>query len=75
LQQFSAIGTWWEKGNQNELDIVAVDELNRKALIAEVKIKKENISLPALQERASKLLQLQLNEYNVNYVGYSMENM
>ncbi len=75
LQQYSAIGTWWEKGNQNELDIVAVDDFTKAVLFAEVKRKKENISISVLQEKAKKLLQSQLKDYTAEYVGFSMEDM
>ncbi len=75
LQKYSAIGTWWEKGNQNELDIIAVDELNRTVLFAEVKRKKGNISMSALQEKAKYLLQNQLKDYTPEYAGFSMEDM
>jgi len=75
LQRYSAIGTWWEKGNQNELDIVAVDDFNKAVLFAEVKRRKENISMPVLQEKARNLLQTQLKEYVAEYVGFSMEDM
>lgn len=74
-QQYSAIGTWWEKGNQNELDIVAVDDFNKMVLFAEVKRKKENISMPVLQEKAGNLLRSQLKEYAAEYVGFSLEDM
>ncbi len=74
-QQYSAIGTWWEKGNQNELDIVAVDDFNKVVLFAEVKRKKENISMPVLQEKAGNLLRSQLKEYAAEYVGFSLEDM
>jgi AAA+ ATPase superfamily predicted ATPase len=75
LQRYSAIGTWWEKGNQNELDIVAVDDFNKVVLFAEVKRKKENISMPVLQEKAGNLLRSQLKEYAAEYVGFSLEDM
>lgn len=75
LQRYSSIGTWWEKGNQNELDIVAVDDFTKVVLFAEVKRKKENISISVLQEKAKKLLQSQLKDYTVKYMGFSMEDM
>lgn len=74
LRQYSAIGTWWGKGNQNELDIVAVDELGKTVLFAEVKRKKENFSLPVLQGKAKKL-ETQLKEYTAEYKGFSMDDM
>ncbi len=75
LQRYSAIGTWWEKGNQNELDIIAVDDFTKVVLFAEVKRKKENISISVLQEKAKKLLQSQLKGYTAEYMGFSMEDM
>jgi AAA+ ATPase superfamily predicted ATPase len=74
-RRYSAIGTWWEKGNQNELDIVAVDDFNNTVLFAEVKRKKENISISVLQKKAGNLLRSQLKEYAAEYVGFSMEDM
>jgi uncharacterized protein len=75
LQKYSSIGTWWEKGNQNEIDIIAVDELNGTVLFAEVKKKKENISIPVLKEKTTKLLQSRLKDYSAEYAALSMENM
>ncbi len=45
VKQYSSIGTWWERGNQNEIDIVAVNDLEKKVLFAEVKRKKEIIRI------------------------------
>ncbi len=75
LQRYSAIGTWWEKGNQNELDIVAVDDFNKMVLFAEVKRKKENISMPVLQGKAKVLLQDHLKDYTPEFAGFSMDDM
>lgn len=71
---YSAIGTYWEKSNQNEIDIVAVDELNKSVTFAEVKRKKDNISISSLKEK-SKKLQTQYNGYNIQYLGLSMDDM
>ena len=74
LQQYSAIGTYWEKGNQNEIDVVAVNDLEKTILFAEVKRKSENISLPLLKQKA-KNLQTQLPDYKAEFKGFSMEDM
>lgn len=40
--EFRLIGSWWEpKGNQNEIDIVAIYLDNKSAIVAEVKRQKE----------------------------------
>ena len=74
LQQYSAIGTYWEKGNENEIDIVAVNELEKTVLYAEVKRKSENIGIPLLKQK-SKNLQAQLPGYVAEFKGFSMEDM
>jgi uncharacterized protein len=74
LQLYSAIGSYWEKGYQNEIDIVAVNDLEKSVLFAEVKRKKENINLPELQEKA-KNLQAQLKEYSAEFKGFSTDDM
>ena len=74
FQQYSAIGNYWEKGNQNEIDIVAVNDLEKTVLFAEVKRKAENISLSLLRQK-SKSLQNQLSGYVAEFKGFSMEDI
>lgn len=71
---FSAIGTYWEKGNQNEIDIVAVNDLNKSVLFAGVKRKRDNINLYELKEKA-KNLQAGFEEYQPEFLGLSLEDM
>jgi uncharacterized protein len=71
---YSAIGTYWEKGNQNEIDIIAVNESYKRLLIAEVKRKPENINITALKQKADSLSK-QFKDYEIKYVGLSLENM
>ena len=71
---FSAIGTYWEKGNQNEIDIVAVNDDEKKMLIAEVKRNPEKIDLALLEKKAQKLIQKHPG-YTVIYKGYSLDDM
>lgn len=74
LQRYSAIGTYWEKGNQNEIDIVAVNDLGKTVLFAEVKRKKENISISEIQEKAREL-QNRFPGYKAEFKGFSIEEM
>lgn len=71
---FSEIGTYWEKGNLNEIDIVAVNDFQKTILIAEVKRKKENISLVELKEKAKKIV-LNFNGYSIDYKALSIDEM
>ena len=72
--EFSIVGNYWEKGNKNEIDLVAVDEYDKKAIIAEVKLNKEKINLQRLEEKSTKLLQ-NLRGYKIEYKALSVEDM
>ena len=72
--KYSNIGTYWEKANRNEIDIVAVNDDEKKMLIAEVKFNSRKIDVVYLEEKAQKLLQKQKG-YEVEFVGYSMKDM
>jgi len=72
--KYSEIGNYWDKNSQNEIDIIAVNNLEKKALIAEVKINKEKINLKILKEKASNLKNL-LSKLDIEYCAYSLEDM
>ena len=72
--QYSVIGSYWESGNQNEIDIVALNELDKTALIAEVKRNPKNIRLGRLKEKAVRL-EGRLKGYEVEYRGFSLEDL
>jgi len=70
---YSKIASYWDKKG-NEIDIVAINEMNKTALIAEVKINKSKIDLNILKEKSKALAEM-LNDYNIEFVGYSIEDM
>jgi AAA+ ATPase superfamily predicted ATPase len=72
--KFSDIGTYWERGNQNEIDIVAINDKTKVMLIAEVKINPKKININVLKEKASKLTS-KYKHYEINYVGYSLKDI
>lgn len=71
--EFSKIGSFWDKKG-NEIDIVAINEFEKKALIAEVKINKSKIDLNLLKEKAKYLMD-DLKNYSIEYKGFSLEDM
>jgi len=73
-QQYSQIGNYWEKGNKNEIDIVAVNEIEKTMLIAEVKINPKKISIKNLQEKSQKLIN-KFQDYKIDYRGLSSEDL
>lgn len=73
-KQYNNIGTYWERNNQNEIDIVAINDLEKKVLFAEVKRNPDKINLNVLIEKSQNLLP-QFKEYQIEYQGFSMQNM
>ncbi|MDU1892491.1 MAG: ATP-binding protein [Dysgonomonas sp.] len=73
-QLYSDIGNYWEKANQNEIDIVAINEFEKTVVFAEVKRKKENISTAELKRKSETLLG-QFKGYSAEYMALSIEDM
>lgn len=71
---YSLIGRYWEKGNQNEIDIVAVNDNEKTVLFAEVKRNKTKISPSLLKSKSVKLLQ-SFPGHTVTYAHLSMDDM
>jgi AAA+ ATPase superfamily predicted ATPase len=73
-ENLSQIGSYWESGNQNEIDIVAINEYEKVAIIAEVKRQPKNINLGILRKKAENLV-ANLGGYTIDYRGLSMDDM
>jgi len=73
-RSFSLVGQYWEKRNQNELDIVAINDLEKKALITEVKLNKTKISLDQLKLKSVKIMN-HLPGYEITWSGLSLEDV
>ena len=71
---YSQIGRYWEKGNNNEIDIVAINEKDHEILVAEVKRNKSKFDFPALQSKSIKLIQ-RFQAYKTVYKCLSLEDM
>lgn len=73
-KQFNQIGHYWESSNKNEIDIVALNERKKVALIAEVKISAKHINLNLLEEKAQNLIK-KLSNYKITYKAYSLDDI
>jgi len=71
---FSNIGTYWESKNQNEIDIVAINDLEKTMLISEIKINPRKIDINILKQKSTKLV-TKYNKYKIEYIGYSLEDL
>ncbi len=73
-QLYTQIGSYWQRGNQNEIDIVAIDEADKTILICEVKRSPKRLNLNELKLKSEKLLQ-QYEDYKIEYRLLSLEDI
>lgn len=71
---YSDIGSYWERANQNEIDIIAVNDEKKTMLIAEVKRNPKKIDINVLEKKSSKLM-AKYRKYDCKFRGYSLEDM
>ena len=71
------IGAYWDRTGENEIDLIALNELDKTAHIAEIKRNKKNISLNILKEKVSNMMikTNQLKDYNIQYLGLSLDDL
>jgi AAA+ ATPase superfamily predicted ATPase len=75
--QFTEIGSFWDKTGENEIDIVAVNELEKIALITEVKRNEKHIRCNTLKQKAESMINKtgRLKDYIITFQGLSMTDM
>ena len=76
-EEFTRIGRWWDRKGENEIDMIAEDELTDSAIFYEIKRQMDDISLGVLKQKAEVFLQAtgQFKGYKISYKGLSMEDM
>ncbi|SMC75511.1 ATP-binding protein [Pedobacter africanus] len=72
--RITAIGSYWDGKGENEIDIIALNDLDKTAIIAEVKRNTKKINIELLKTKALSI-QKQLGNYEVELKGYSLEDM
>ncbi|MDK9719463.1 MAG: DUF234 domain-containing protein, partial [Trichlorobacter sp.] len=70
---YNHIGSYWERGNKNEIDLVAVNDLTKELVVAEIKLNRDRINLTELEQKARNLC-MEFKGYNVSYKALGLEN-
>ena len=73
-KQFSEIKSYWDRKGENKIDIVAVNDYEKKMVICEVKRNKSKISIPLLQHKAADIVK-KYPKYDIQYLALSLEDM
>lgn len=77
LGLFTQVGPWWDRNGTNEIDCVAVDDLNRTVCFAEIKRNPAKIHLSALKDKARVFLSFNpaLENYQTLFLGLSIDEL
>lgn len=75
-QRSTRIGGFWDRKGENEIDLITLNELEKSARIIEVKRQKRKIDMERLRTKGSFFIESSdLTNYQVEYMGLSMEDM
>lgn len=71
------IGNWWDRKGENEIDIIAENEIDNQLYFYEVKRQRENISIGELKGKAEAFFTKNkiASRYNIHYQGLTLEDM
>lgn len=73
-ERITDIGNYWDNKGQNEIDLIALNKLDKTALIAEIKRNPQKIN-PTILEKKVETIKKELSTYQVKLKGFSMEDM
>ena len=73
-KRFSDIGSYWDRKGENEIDIVAVNDMEKRLAFYEVKRNANKINLALLERKSATIVGL-YPDYTVEYHGLSLKDM
>lgn len=74
---FTHISSWWDRKGENEIDIIAADEIENKVIFYEVKRQAKDVNIGIVKDKAEHFFQTtgKFKRYDIEYKGLSMEDM
>lgn len=73
-ENVTEVSHWWDAQGENEIDLIAIEKLNRRATVAEVKRNPNKFSPKKLEEKYEKV-KAHFKGYQVQLIGLTMEDM
>ena len=73
-ERVTFVGNYWDHKGNNEIDLIALNDIDKTATIAEIKRQRKKFSHAELSRKVS-TLHKELSKYTVNEIGLSMEDM
>ena len=73
-ERVTLVGNYWDRSGQNEIDMIALNEIDKTAVVAEIKRQKKKFSPAELDEKVATLSK-ELAKYKVRQIGLCMDDM
>ncbi len=72
-EKITNIGSYWDKKGENEIDLIALNDLDKTAIIVEIKRNPQKINMNILHQKVNSIKEL--TKYTVELKGLSMNDM
>lgn len=73
-ERVTLVGNYWDRNGQNEIDMIALNDIDKTAVVAEIKRQRKKFNPDELANKASAISN-DLAKYSVRQIGLSMEDM
>lgn len=75
--RWDAVGAWWDRKGEHEIDLIAVDEIDKRILFGEAKLDPKKFNEIKLRMKAEAFLQVnpQYRSWSMFFRGFSPEDM
>lgn len=73
-ENITLAGNYWDSRGENEIDLIALNDFDKTAVVAEIKRNPNKINLQALTVKAA-AIRKHLSEYEISFKALSMDDM
>ena len=76
-EKHTRIASWWDRKGENEIDIIAADELEQRVTFYEVKRQAKDINIGILKDKAVQFFNTtgSFQKFSVDYKGLSLDDI
>lgn len=73
--KYTIVGNWWDRKGENEIDMIAINEMNHTGIVAEIKRNPQKISMTELNRKVSNLPSSEFGKYSLELIPLSLEDI
>ena len=73
-ERVTEVGHWWDKSGENEIDLIAIEKLDKRVTIGEVKRNEKKISMQMLQDKFTNI-RSHFRGYDIQFIALSLGDM